>query len=968
MYMAKKIIEGNNIITNSEQIVIGIGASAGGLEALQDFFKAVPLETGLAFVVVQHLSPDYKSLMDELLARYTKIPIQIVSDGMEIKPNNIYLIPPRKNLSIFHDKLLLEEYNTKKGLNLPIDIFFRSLASDKGKNAIGIILSGTGSDGTLGTRSIKENGGMIMVQDENSAKFDGMPRSSIATGLVDYILPPSKMPEALLNFIRHPFINKPKAQDDILDKDLDTLTKITLILRDYCGIDFSYYKENTIIRRLERRVSINRFNTIEEYLLFLSESDKEKDILYREMLIGVTRFFRDKEAFDSLERNILPKIDFFSKKVVRVWSVGCSTGEEVYSLAMLLIDYMEKNKLDCELKIFATDIDRRSLDIAGQGFYPDSIVADIDPIMLARHFVRKENGYQISENIRKVVVFATHNLLKDPPFSKLDLLICRNLFIYFKSEIQQRILSMFYYALNANGFLFMGSSETIGDMSEAFEAIDSKWKMYSCKEGYRPPIIKDLPLPRTYASTENEAQYIVRTRLRTGPKIDKLLDSTVAAFMPPSFIIDENNYVIHVINNVNDYIQLQSGKFSQNILHILKNDLALYVNNLLRKLHKENQTVVFENITNISGLENRTITIEGRKISVDKSSYFIITLKSVEASKPTKKKKPNVIDVQIEVNNRVVELEKELQTSRENLQATVEELETSNEELQSSNEELIASNEELQSTNEELQSVNEELYTVNSEYQTKIEELTRLNNDLDNLLKNTEIGALYLDRNLCIRKITPVVSEITNIIQSDIGRPISHIAFLSNAVDLMADINKVVETLQSTDNVMVAKNGKVWQTRIRPYRTDYNSVEGILLTFVDISLLKKTELELRSSQEILQKILDNSPMAKTLVNVHGQITYANKPAEKIFGITQKEILERSYDASQWKISDLQGNPIKPEELPFTLVKNTLKPVVDFRHYIEIPGKEKVLLTINGSPILNDSGLFDGAVFSIGIVI
>lgn len=463
--------------TTDEQIVIGIGASAGGLEALQDFFKAMPTDTNLAFVVIQHLSPDYKSLMDELLARNTDIPIHIATDGLAIKPNNIYLIPPRQNISIFHDKLYLEEYNPKKGLNLPIDIFFRSLAAAKANHAIGIILSGTGSDGTLGTRAIKEAGGMIMVQDEGSAKFDGMPSSSISTGLVDFILQPARMPMALLNFIENPFIRKSGTRENILEKDLDTLTKITLILRDYCGIDFSYYKENTIIRRLERRVSINRFNSLEEYLLYLSESDKEKDVLYREMLIGVTRFFRDTEAFESIEKKVLPNLDFKLKKGIRVWSVGCSTGEEVYSIAMQFLEHMSKNEIDCELKIFATDIDRHSLGIAGQGFYPDSIVADIHPVLLARYFTRKENGYQINDDVRKVVVFATHNLLKDPPFSKLDMLVCRNLFIYFKPEMQQRILSMFYYALNSSGNLFMGSSESIGEMSEAFEPIDSKWKI-----------------------------------------------------------------------------------------------------------------------------------------------------------------------------------------------------------------------------------------------------------------------------------------------------------------------------------------------------------------------------------------------------------------------------------------------------------------------------------------------------------
>jgi two-component system CheB/CheR fusion protein len=1212
--MKKKAKASSSVLETSkmnEQIVIGIGASAGGLEALQDFFSAMPVDTSLAFVVIQHLSPDYKSLMDELLARHTSIPIQVAGDGMPIRPNNIYLIPPRKNISIFHEKLYLDDQGAKKGLNLPIDIFFRSLATDKAKHAIGIILSGTGSDGTLGTRAIKEAGGMIMVQDEMTAKFDGMPRSSIATGLVDYILHPSKMPEALLNYVEHPFIRKSQTRENILGKDLDTLTKITLILRDYCGIDFSYYKENTIIRRLERRVSINRFNTLEEYLVFLSESDKEKDILYREMLIGVTRFFRDAEAFGSLTKNVLAKIDYNPKVGVRVWSVGCSTGEEVYTLAMLFMEYMSSNKIDCDIKIFATDIDRQSLDVAGQGFYPDSIVSDIDSALLAKYFIRKENGYQVNENVRKIVVFATHNLLKDPPFSKLDLIVCRNLFIYFKPEMQQRILAMFYYALKPSGYLFMGSSESIGEMSEAFEPVDSKWKLYQGREGYKSPIVRDMPLPRTH-SHDAETQFVLRSPIRPAPKIDRLLNTTLASFMPPSFIVDESDNIIHVVNDINPFIELQSGKFSQNLLSILKSDLSLFVNNLLRKLKKDKKDVTFENISGVKGFDNKLVKIEGRAINAENANYYIISF-LVDEKKATKRgKKRTTVDVEVEVGNRVVELEKELQTSRENLQATVEELETSNEELQSSNEELIASNEELQSTNEELQSVNEELFTVNSEYQTKIEELTRMTNDLDNLLKNTEVGALYLDRKLCIRKITPAVTQITNILPTDIGRPISHISFMHNYKELVDDVNSVVESLQSIDKEITGTDGKVWQARVRPYRTDYNAVEGIMITFVDITrlkdyekslkqneqkyrqiienteavaweyeietdkwtyvapqvekmmgykpsdwtdlkfwegnvhpddrewaslycaectqrgedhtfeyrfrkrdgnylwirdvvsiemkdgkphrlrglmfditekkeaeqkltlsddifnysidmlaisgfdgyyktlnpawektlgwsadelmakpwiefvhpddhkktlsiktelvngqeifqfenryickngkvkwlswrsfpysenrvifavardvtLLKQTQRELEHSRELLQKTLDNSPLAKTLLDVEGQIIYANKPAEKVFGITKKDVEQRTYGAASWKITGLDGKPIEPDKLPFAVIKRTKKNIKDFRHYIEVPGKSKVLLSIFGSPVLTPDGQFDGAVFSIGVV-
>lgn len=524
MKSAKK----ENSGVSEEIIVVGIGASAGGLEALQDFFRNMPVETGLAFVVIQHLSPDYKSLMDELLARQTKIPIHIAETGQDIRPDNIYLIPPRKNMKIFHNKLFLEDQSPAKVLNLPVDIFMRSLALDKGKNAIGIILSGTGSDGTLGTRAIKEAGGMIMVQDDASAKFDGMPKSSIATGLVDYILVPAKMPDALVNYVKHPLIQKDKKSESILTKDIDTLTKIIMILRDFSGIDFSSYRENTILRRLERRVSINRFGTLDEYVLFLSESDKEKDILYRELLIGVTRFVRDIEAFDALKAKVFPELK--KRKLIRIWSAGCSTGEEVYSIAILLTEYLRTEGVDCEVKIFATDIDRHSLDQASAGVYPESIIADLDPYLLSRSFTKQENGYQINDSIRQMVVFAKHNLIKDPPFSKLDMLVCRNLFIYLKPEVQTRLLAMFYYSLSPDGFLFLGSSESIGDLKGAFENVDTKWKIFRYRQGFNPPIIKDLrTTPKKY---ETEMPVVMPVQ-HHGLRLEHLSNALLSSVLPP---------------------------------------------------------------------------------------------------------------------------------------------------------------------------------------------------------------------------------------------------------------------------------------------------------------------------------------------------------------------------------------------------------------------------------------------------
>ncbi|MBN2693103.1 PAS domain-containing protein [bacterium] len=1088
-----KISKGKNSIDEiNELIVVGIGASAGGLEALQDFFKNMPTKTGLAFVVIQHLSPDYKSVMDELLARQTSIPISIAENGVNVEADHIYLIPPRKNISIFHNKLFLEEQNLKKGLNLPIDIFFRSLSADKGKNTIGVILSGTGSDGTLGTRAIKEAGGMVMVQDEQSAKFDGMPRSSIATGLVDYILPPSKMPEALINYIKHPFVKKSKSLDKILSDNTDTFTKIIIILRDFSGVDFSFYKENTIIRRLERRVSINRFENLEDYLVFLAESDKEKDILYRELLIGVTRFFRDSEAFDSLNKKVLPEIT--SKKTLRVWSVGCSTGEEVYSLAILIQEFLDKNHLNCEVKIFATDIDRHAINIAGQGYYPDSVAADIEPMFLTKYFTKKDTGYQINDIIRKNIVFATHNLLKDSPFSKLDLIVCRNLFIYFKGEIQSKILSNFYYSILPNGYLFMGSSESIGDMGDAFEPIDAKWKIYKYRSGYKAPIMRELLTPKT--SNYYELERIGnQSRVMSGDylKFEKFADKIVSSFLPPSVVLDSHDNILHTINDVSPFIKIQPGKFSQNILNNLPQELSIFVNSILRKMKKNpNERIISEKILNFKNLESKSLKIEGRVIDSDKYIFYVISF-IVEKNEVTNNEEV-VHNLDEKFLGKVTELEKELQFTKESLQATVEELETSNEELQSSNEELIASNEELQSTNEELQSVNEELYTVNSEYQVKIDELTKLNNDINNLMRNTEIGALYLDRNLCIRKITPLITKITNIMSSDIGRPITHLSVLNDNRNILDDVDKVINTLVAVDREIEIKNS-FYFIRTRPYRTDYNAVEGILITFVDItnlkgeskradiaterllnalnigkmawwewnvltgkvifddrkatmlgysvdefpkdvyeicslihpddydktmkamkdyitgesnswdityrirkkdgsyswyydrgsisefdidgkpttligtvidvSELKTLELKLNKNLNLFEKILQNSPIAQTLLDSEGNIIYANSYALELFNITQEDILKRSYNSQNWIITDLEGKTIPSENLPFSLLKNGEQRVKNYRHFITTPNREKrVLLIINGKSIYDSNGVFSGAVFGI----
>jgi len=1081
--------------------VVGIGASAGGLEALQEFFKNTPEESGAAFVIVQHLSPDYKSLMDELLSRYTKMVIHRVTDGMNLQPDHIYLITPGKNMTIFQGKLFLTEQDLSRAMNMPIDIFMRSLAQDQGKNAVGIILSGTGSDGTLGIRAIKEHGGMVISQDDRSAKFDGMPRSTISTGMVDYILTPGEMPEALVNYIKHPFIQKTVKIENQISRDEDYLSKIIMIIREITGIDFSNYKESTIIRRLEKRISINRYDNIEDYVKFIAENKREVNILYKELLIGVTRFFRDVEAFNRVKELIIPELlkESNRKEPLRIWCVGCSTGEEAYSLAMLIKERIDELDVNPEVKLFATDIDKDSIEFAGVGVYPESIVSDVSAERLSRFFTRKEGGYQINEEVRNMVVFAAHNILRDPPFSKMDLISCRNMLIYLNNQVQQKILSMFYFSLKNEGFLFLGSSESVGNMSTGFSALDTKAKIYKYQPGYTPPDNEFYRIPemqKNQRDLKNIGSYYQQNKPQQF-RLDNIFDEILSDFIPPSVIVDDDYNIIHSINNVNDFLRIPMGQMTFNILKMLPADLGTMVSSLLRRARKNNQEVIYENVR-VEDFGNQMIRVSGRRLDNKKTweVYYIISfhLNPEKGSSANEEENVQKIDADSQYQERINELEKELQYTKENLQATVEELETSNEELQSSNEELIASNEELQSTNEELQSVNEELHTVNAEHQQKIEELTQLNNDMNNLLRNTNIGTLFIDRKLSIRKLTDIAEEITNIRNSDIGRPVEHISLEHIYPDFVNDIKDVLDNLQAKEKEIKLKPGTWYLVRIVPYRTAVNAVDGVIITFIDITNLKTSrekvymlnkrleeamnigelawwewdyqsnivqfddkmalalgykpeemeagfetwtqlihpadyestmqamqdhlkgntsvydttyrikardgnyvwyrdkggiverdndnkpkkitgivsnitrekemEKERDATYQLIYSTLQNNPVASTVVDEEGKITFANKRAEELLGITQKQINERNFDDVKWEIADLHGNAISSNQLPFSIVMDTKKPIYNYQHYIKVPGSEKRLLSISGAPMFNQREEVTGVVFTL----
>ncbi len=806
----------------------------------------MPANSGAAYVIVQHLSPDYKSLMDELLARYTSMVIHRVTDGIPVEENHIYLIPPRMNMTIFHGRLYLSEHSPNRTLNLPIDIFLRSLAKDQEKNAIAIILSGTGSDGTLGIKAVKEYGGMIMAQDDQSAKFDGMPRSSISTGMVDFILPPAQLADELVNYIKHPFVKQKQKIEALLNNDDNQLSKVISIIRDSKGVDFSDYKENTIIRRLEKRISINRFENIEDYVKFLANNVREINILFNELLIGVTRFFRDEEAFKKLKSEVIGSLirKGSTQREFRVWVAACSTGEEAYTLAILFREFMNENNIYCDVKIFATDLDTASLEYAGVGLYPDSIASDVTPERISKFFIRRENGYQVNETIRSMIIFARHNILQDPPFSKLDLITCRNMLIYLNNDVQQRILSMFYISLNEMGYLFLGSSESLGNISEGFTTIDSKLKIYRQKKGFKPLQIQNFGINsvhKTNSELKNISTYIRNPRPKASV-LDGIFDQILGDYIPTSVIIDENFEIVHTIHQVGKYVSLPIGQVSLNLLKMLPRETGIIVNSLIRRADKKNSEVVIENVSSTDNV--KTLSLACKKLPNTRTGeiYYLISFIEKDKKERVKEvKRIETIDINVQYQERVEELEKELQFKSESLQATVEELETSNEELQSSNEELMASNEELQSTNEELQSVNEELYTVNSEHIRKIEELTELYADIDNLLKYTQTGNLFLDRNLNIRKINDVATLLTNILPTDVGRPIQHLAIRSLYPEFLEDIYAVSDTLQHIERDIKDKNGVWYLMRILPYRTSDNAVEGIIVTFVNISGIKESQ-------------------------------------------------------------------------------------------------------------------------------
>ncbi|RXG15710.1 two-component system CheB/CheR fusion protein [Leeuwenhoekiella aestuarii] len=896
----------NTTFKKATHVVVGIGASAGGLQALNDFFDNVPTASLYSYIVVQHLSPDHKSLMAELLAKNTKIPIEVIKDGGEIKANCIYLIPPTHNLVIEEGKFKLLEKPKDKSLNLPIDMFFESLANHAKEHCAGIILSGTGSDGSRGIRAIKEKGGVVMVQQPEQAKFDGMPRNSIKTGLADFIVPVERISDELSNYF--------EAQSSIgfdaelFQYDEKLLTDILTVLKNNTALDFSLYKRPTLLRRIGRRVRVLKLDSLEAYFNYLKNNTEEVQTLYNEFLIGVTKFFRDFKVWEILENDIIPEIvsDKEDGAIIKIWDVGCSTGEEPYSLGILFLDEIKKQGKDISLKIFATDISQDHLDIASKGLYSENVLSDLSSDRINTYFRKSGDNFIVKENIRKCIIFSNHDITNDPPFKNMDMVMCRNLLIYLQNEVQSKVIHLLHYALIQDGILTLGSSESLGVHKNSFEEINRKWNVYrniENSERLKTEILSSTAerqsLKRNTIGTKKGSVQSISNTSRLKEEISKAIMQQYGA---ASVYIDENFHILEALGAFKKYVQFPEEGFTTNLIDMLSEELSEAIKNTVNKARRRKSQILYKDVEIFdenNELKKRVDVLVKpvKSINLEGDFHYIITLIEID-----KNENKSVIieraDIHKSAQERIKDLEDELKETQYELSNALEEAETSNEELQASNEELLASNEELQSTNEELQSVNEELHTVNAEHIEKMEDLAMLNADMDNLLDSTRIGTVFLDKNLIIRKFTPAIREHFHLVKQDIGRSIEN--FVANfgirkRTTIVDNSKKVMNTGQVFEKRIKSKSGRYFLQRISPFHTGQDSIEGVVITFIDIHKVEQSQARLRKSEEKFKAFYEDDPVMHVTINSHtGLISECNGLFVETLGFESKtEVVGKS---------------------------------------------------------------------------
>ncbi len=826
--------------------IVGIGASAGGLKAFETFFKNLDAESGMAFVLVQHLDPNHRSELAGLLQNHTSMPVTQVEDSPKVEPNCVYIIPPNKHLEISGGKLRLSE-REQRGSHAMIDLFFRSLAEDQGANAVCVILSGTGTDGTQGLKAIKEKGGLTFAQREEDAEYDGMPRSAAATGLVDFVLDVAQIPGKLVQVKSHAeTLDLPDGESKLPEDDSETLQKIFGQLRSKTGHDFSYYKRNTVFRRIGRRLQVLELGELSDYLAYLRDNSAEVDNLFRELLISVTNFFRDKQAFETFERRIIPKLFGGEGESVRVWVTGCATGEEAYSVAMLLSEANARQPKRKTLQVFASDIDERALEFARRGVYPNSVATDVSKERLKRFFTSEGDHYRVNQDLRENVLFTAHNLIKDPPFSRLDLVTCRNLLIYLDNPLQERVFNLFHYALKENGYLFLGASESLGKASNLFGEVDRKAKLFVRRDAAQAQASYPFTLP-----TKDTSESKDKKEDDPGSLAKRFV---LKHYAPTYIVVNDAHDIAYTSGRTGKYLEQPEGEPTQNVVQLARGNLSLELRSALYRLFRRDKITEDKRVSFQDEGDTLTLSLTVRPLE-DETRFAIIVLEERAPSELADVTSTNTGEAQGELAR---QLEDELRSTRESLQTTIEELETSNEELRASNEELQSMNEETKSTaeeletsREELQSTNEELVTVNQELRNKIEELNQSNSDLENLIASTDIGTLFLDSNLRLKRYTPRATEVFNLISEDVGRPFGHVSHNLRYNTLEEDVTEVLETLHAQELELESKDGAFYIVKLLPYRTVDNRIDGVVVTLFDVTELEaaQRQAERRAQQQ-----------------------------------------------------------------------------------------------------------------------
>ena len=931
--------------------IVGMGASAGGLEAFEQFFRSVPPDSGMAFVLVSHLDPSHASILTEILQRTTAMPVVEAQDQMAVAPNGVYVIPPNRDMAIFHGVLQLSVPEQPRGQRMPIDAFLRSLADDQGENAIGIILSGTGTDGTLGLRAILGAGGVSLVQEPATAKYDGMPASVIQAGYATHVLPVEKMPEALLAGI-HTLAARQETPP--APTAVSGMNRILMLLRSATGHDFSLYKKSTIGRRIERRMSQHNLADTEVYARYLKEHSAEVHTLFKELLINVTSFFRDAEAFVTLKQDVLPLL-FESKPegyAFRVWVAGCASGEEAYSIAMLLREFMDETRQEFKIQLYATDLDEDAIAVARTGLYPPNIVQDVHPERLRRFFIKEESGYRVKKDIREMVVFATQNVIKDPPFTRLDLLSCRNLMIYLEPELQNRLIPVFHYALKPGGVLFLSPSESIGNHPELFAPLNRKWKFYRAihsTASTRAVMSGGLSWTR---NIDTKGPDEVAKKIKETNFAELTRRVLLQSYAPASVVTDLKGNILFVHGDTGKYLRPAPGQATLNVVDMAREGLQLELRAALNSA-SQGATLSREVPVRNNG-DFQTVSINLRPLPDPDAGEKLLLISFQDVAHPISEKLPHgrpgrgkgVAPGHGELR-RVEELERELAYSRENLQATIEEQQASNEELKSTNEELQSTNEELQSTNEELetskeelQSVNEELITVNAELQAKIEQLAGMQNDMKNLLDNINVGTIFLDEGLNIKRFTRNAGEVYRLVASDVGRALNDIKSNIEDCDLLADAQAVLDNLAPREREIHTAGGAWYLVRIQPYRTLDNVIEGVVLTFSDISQRVKAEAAEISARKMAEAIIDTVREPLVVLNKKLEIISASASFYRDFKTTAEDTVGRYiYDLGnrQWNIPKLR------ELLETILPSNSSFEDYVVEHEFPAIGQHKMLL-------------------------